>query len=68
MTFVSFVLLDAIILNSLCEMFGLLDSVKQALDVRCSQNQENKTYNRVYGKKTVKGSVQDISLYSHRLV
>ncbi|XP_026226548.1 glucocorticoid modulatory element-binding protein 1-like isoform X2 [Anabas testudineus] len=39
---------DAIILNSLCEMFGLLDSVKQALDLRCSQNQENKTRNCVY--------------------
>ncbi|KAK2844376.1 hypothetical protein Q5P01_011035 [Channa striata] len=39
---------DAIILNSLCEMFGLLDPVKQALDLRRSQNQENKIHNRVY--------------------
>ncbi|MEQ2307990.1 hypothetical protein AMECASPLE_023669 [Ameca splendens] len=31
---------DAHILNSLCEMFGLLDSVKQALVLRCTQNQE----------------------------
>ncbi|KAK2910413.1 glucocorticoid modulatory element-binding protein 1-like isoform X2 [Channa argus] len=39
---------DAIILNSLCEMFGLLDSVKHALDLRHSQNQENKILNGVY--------------------
>ncbi|XP_028985176.1 glucocorticoid modulatory element-binding protein 1-like isoform X2 [Betta splendens] len=39
---------DAIILNSLCEMFGLLDSVKQAVHLRCSQNQWNKAHNRVY--------------------
>ncbi|CAN9513968.1 unnamed protein product [Ophioblennius macclurei] len=39
---------DAIILNSLCEMFGLLDSVKQAVEMRCSQNQENKVQNSVY--------------------
>ncbi|XP_068999201.1 glucocorticoid modulatory element-binding protein 1-like isoform X2 [Embiotoca jacksoni] len=39
---------DAIILNSLCEMFGLLDSVKQALDLRRSQNEENKIHNTVY--------------------
>ncbi|XP_015241200.1 PREDICTED: glucocorticoid modulatory element-binding protein 1-like isoform X2 [Cyprinodon variegatus] len=32
---------DALILNSLCEMFGLLDSVKQALALRCTQNQES---------------------------
>ncbi|PWA33722.1 hypothetical protein CCH79_00007548, partial [Gambusia affinis] len=35
---------DAHILNSLCEMFGLLDSVKQALDFRCTQNQESKVH------------------------
>ncbi|XP_007544915.1 glucocorticoid modulatory element-binding protein 1-like [Poecilia formosa] len=35
---------DAHILNSLCEMFGLLDSVKQALDLRCTQNQESKIH------------------------
>ncbi|XP_061808013.1 glucocorticoid modulatory element-binding protein 1-like isoform X2 [Nerophis lumbriciformis] len=33
---------DAIILNSLCEMFGLLDSVKQALEQRCSQRDDSK--------------------------
>ncbi|XP_038567708.1 glucocorticoid modulatory element-binding protein 1-like isoform X1 [Micropterus salmoides] len=36
---------DAVILNSLCKMFGLLDSVKQALDLRRSQGEENKTHN-----------------------
>ncbi|XP_026150246.1 glucocorticoid modulatory element-binding protein 1-like isoform X2 [Mastacembelus armatus] len=38
---------DAIILNSLCEMFGLLDPVKQALDLRRSQNEESKIHNSV---------------------
>ncbi|XP_061772057.1 glucocorticoid modulatory element-binding protein 1-like isoform X2 [Nerophis ophidion] len=33
---------DAIILNSLCEMFGLLDSVKQALEQRGSQRDDSK--------------------------
>ncbi|XP_061631416.1 glucocorticoid modulatory element-binding protein 1-like [Phyllopteryx taeniolatus] len=32
---------DAIILNSLCEMFGLLDSVKQALEQRRSQKEDD---------------------------
>ncbi|XP_077431535.1 glucocorticoid modulatory element-binding protein 1-like isoform X1 [Vanacampus margaritifer] len=32
---------DAIILNSLCEMFGLLDSVKQALEQRRSLKEED---------------------------
>ncbi|XP_047454716.1 glucocorticoid modulatory element-binding protein 1-like isoform X2 [Mugil cephalus] len=36
---------DAIILNSLCDMFGLLDPVKQALDLRRSQNEGNKVNN-----------------------
>ncbi|KAM4735268.1 LOW QUALITY PROTEIN: glucocorticoid modulatory element-binding protein 1-like [Anableps anableps] len=35
---------DAHILNSLCEMFGLLDSVKQALDLRCTENKESKIH------------------------
>uniref|UniRef100_A0A3Q1GNL6 Glucocorticoid modulatory element-binding protein 1-like n=1 Tax=Acanthochromis polyacanthus TaxID=80966 RepID=A0A3Q1GNL6_9TELE len=35
---------DAVILNSLCEMFGLLDSVKQTLDLRRSRNEENKIH------------------------
>ncbi|XP_061574285.1 glucocorticoid modulatory element-binding protein 1-like [Cololabis saira] len=39
---------DALILHSLCEMFGLLDSVKQAVDMRRSQTKESKTQNSVY--------------------
>ncbi|KAM6909692.1 LOW QUALITY PROTEIN: glucocorticoid modulatory element-binding protein 1-like [Xenentodon cancila] len=39
---------DALILHSLCEMFGLLDSVKQAVDMRRSQTDESKTQNSVY--------------------
>ncbi|KAM3614022.1 uncharacterized protein V6R79_008672 [Siganus canaliculatus] len=39
---------DAAILNSLCKMFGLLDSVKQALDLKRSQDDENKTQNSHY--------------------
>ncbi|XP_035527533.1 glucocorticoid modulatory element-binding protein 1-like isoform X1 [Morone saxatilis] len=38
---------DAVILNSLCKMFGLLDSVKQALVLKCSQDEENKIHNNV---------------------
>lgn len=32
-------------------MFGLLDSVKQALDLKRSQEEENKIHNDDYGKK-----------------
>ncbi|XP_068591970.1 glucocorticoid modulatory element-binding protein 1 [Cebidichthys violaceus] len=39
---------DAVILNSLCKMFGLLDSVKRALDLKRSQDEENKIHNNVY--------------------
>ncbi|XP_033958656.1 glucocorticoid modulatory element-binding protein 1-like isoform X2 [Pseudochaenichthys georgianus] len=39
---------DAVILNSLCKMFGLLDSVKQALDLKQSQDEENKFPNNIY--------------------
>ncbi|XP_030250155.1 glucocorticoid modulatory element-binding protein 1-like isoform X1 [Sparus aurata] len=39
---------DAIILNSLCKMCGLLDSVKQALDLKRSQDEENKIHNNDY--------------------
>ncbi|XP_078027988.1 glucocorticoid modulatory element-binding protein 1-like isoform X2 [Epinephelus lanceolatus] len=39
---------DAVILNSLCKMFGLLDSVKQALDLKRSQGEENKIHNNFY--------------------
>lgn len=48
-----FVLADAIILNSLCKMCGLLDSVKQALDLKRSQDEENKIHNNDYGEKAV---------------
>ncbi|XP_053744223.1 glucocorticoid modulatory element-binding protein 1-like [Synchiropus splendidus] len=33
---------DAILLNTLCEMFGLLDSVRQAVGHKCSQNLEHR--------------------------
>ncbi|XP_029929245.1 glucocorticoid modulatory element-binding protein 1-like [Myripristis murdjan] len=39
---------DAMMLNSLCEMFGLLDSVKQALDLRRSQSEENRAHSALY--------------------
>ncbi|KAG7242203.1 hypothetical protein INR49_024249, partial [Caranx melampygus] len=39
---------DAFMLNSLCEMFGLLDSVKQTLDLRRSQNEDSKIHNSIY--------------------
>lgn len=44
------VLADAIVLNSLCKMFGLLDSVKQALDLKRCQEGENKIHNGNYSK------------------
>lgn len=55
LNFYCFVVSDAIILNSLCEMFGLLDSVKQALDQRRSQIDENKVHD--YGEKTLEDSL-----------
>ncbi|KAM3873407.1 glucocorticoid modulatory element-binding protein 1-like [Diretmus argenteus] len=39
---------DAMMLNSLCEMFGLLDSVKQALVLRRSQNEDDQVHNSLY--------------------
>ncbi|KAM6935684.1 glucocorticoid modulatory element-binding protein 1-like [Lycodopsis pacificus] len=39
---------DAVILNSLCKMFGLLDSVKRAVDLKRSQDEKNKIHNNVY--------------------
>ncbi|XP_042084988.1 glucocorticoid modulatory element-binding protein 1 isoform X2 [Haplochromis burtoni] len=39
---------DVMLLNSLCEMFGLLDSVKQATDLRRSQTEKKKIHNSVY--------------------
>ncbi len=41
-------------------MFGLLDSVKQALDLKRSQDEENKIHNNVYGEKVVEGNMQYI--------
>ncbi|KAM8870123.1 glucocorticoid modulatory element-binding protein 1-like isoform 2-T2 [Spinachia spinachia] len=38
---------DAVTLNSLCKMFGLLDSVKQALDLKRSLDEENKIHDKV---------------------
>lgn len=55
-----FVLTDAIILNSLCKMFGLLDSVKQALDLKRSQDEENKIHNDDYGEKAARSTCSDI--------
>lgn len=46
------VLADAVVLNSLCKMFGLLDSVKQALDLKRCQEEENKIHNGTYGETT----------------
>ncbi|KAM9309320.1 glucocorticoid modulatory element-binding protein 1-like isoform 2-T2 [Pholidichthys leucotaenia] len=39
---------DALTLNSLCEMFGLLDSVKQAVDLKRSQSEESRIHDSVY--------------------
>ncbi|XP_075868687.1 glucocorticoid modulatory element-binding protein 1-like isoform X2 [Nelusetta ayraudi] len=39
---------DAIVLNTLCKMFGLLDSVKQALDLKRCQEEEHKIHNGNY--------------------
>lgn len=60
LTFDYFVLPDAVILNSLCKMFGLLDSVKQALDLRRSQGEENKTHNNGFGERAVEDNTQYI--------
>ncbi|KAM9309321.1 glucocorticoid modulatory element-binding protein 1-like isoform 3-T3 [Pholidichthys leucotaenia] len=39
---------NALTLNSLCEMFGLLDSVKQAVDLKRSQSEESRIHDSVY--------------------
>ncbi|XP_029359252.1 glucocorticoid modulatory element-binding protein 1-like isoform X2 [Echeneis naucrates] len=39
---------DAILLNSLCEMFGLVDSVKQTLDLTRSQNEDSKIKDSIF--------------------
>ena len=38
-------------------MFGLLDSVKQAVDLKRSQDDESKTHNNVYGEEAVEANV-----------
>ncbi|XP_055083855.1 glucocorticoid modulatory element-binding protein 1-like isoform X2 [Periophthalmus magnuspinnatus] len=40
---------DAVILNTLCEMFGLCESVKQAVELRRNLNEENRIDNPFYG-------------------
>lgn len=35
-------------------MFGLLDSVKQALGLKCSQDEDKKTEKDSYGKNAVR--------------
>ncbi|XP_072317361.1 glucocorticoid modulatory element-binding protein 1-like [Eucyclogobius newberryi] len=40
---------DAIILNTLCEMVGLCESVKQAVELRHNSNEENRIDNNFYG-------------------
>lgn len=37
-------------------MFGLLDSVKRALDLKRSLDEENEIHNNVYGEKAVEGT------------
>ncbi|XP_037533141.1 glucocorticoid modulatory element-binding protein 1-like [Nematolebias whitei] len=39
---------DVFLLHSLCEVFGLLDSVRQAVDLRWSQSGVSNIYNRVH--------------------
>lgn len=57
------ILLDVMLLNSLCEMFGLLDSVKQATDLRRSQTEKKKIHNSVYGEKAFKTITRHIQRY-----
>lgn len=54
-------LAEAFMLNSLCEMFGLLDSVKQTVDMRCRQSEESKIHNRVYGEKAAESQYTERS-------
>uniref|UniRef100_A0A096M1B6 Glucocorticoid modulatory element-binding protein 1-like n=1 Tax=Poecilia formosa TaxID=48698 RepID=A0A096M1B6_POEFO len=59
---------DAHILNSLCEMFGLLDSVKQALDLRCTQNQESKIHHVLCSAGRDLGGTQEAELQSKKIL
>ncbi|XP_024119280.1 glucocorticoid modulatory element-binding protein 1 [Oryzias melastigma] len=57
---------EAFMLNSLCEMFGLLDSVKQTVDMRCRQSEESKIHNRVYAPNDVLGDRRKLSCSKNR--
>uniref|UniRef100_A0A3P9JMM8 GMEB1/2/Spe-44-like domain-containing protein n=1 Tax=Oryzias latipes TaxID=8090 RepID=A0A3P9JMM8_ORYLA len=52
---------DTFMLNSLCEMFGLLDSVKQTVDIRCMQSEDSKIHHRVYGEKAAESQYTERS-------
>lgn len=42
---------DAVLLHSLCKMFGLLDSVKQAVELkRCHKDRQNRSHNHDNGE------------------
>lgn len=44
-------------------MFGLLDSVKQATDLRRSQTEKKKIHNSVYGEKAFKTITRHMQRY-----
>lgn len=42
---------DAVLLHSLCKMFGLLDSVKQAVELkRCHKDRQNRSHHHDNGE------------------
>lgn len=43
---------DAVLLHSLCKMFGLLDSVKQAVQLKRSHDEDNRAQNHHFGEIT----------------
>lgn len=45
-------------------MFGLLDSVKKALDLKCSQEEEHKIHNGNYGEKATQSVFDDIKVWA----
>uniref|UniRef100_A0A3B3I8V7 SAND domain-containing protein n=1 Tax=Oryzias latipes TaxID=8090 RepID=A0A3B3I8V7_ORYLA len=56
---------DTFMLNSLCEMFGLLESVKQTVDIRCRQSEESKIHHRVYALNDILGEGSKLSCRSY---
>uniref|UniRef100_A0A8C7ZND7 SAND domain-containing protein n=1 Tax=Oryzias sinensis TaxID=183150 RepID=A0A8C7ZND7_9TELE len=56
---------DTFMLNSLCEMFGLLDSVKQTVDIRCRQSEDSKIHHRVYALNDILGEGSKLSCRSY---